>query len=185
MFGKKRPDASKRMTENNPNAGRKGKDSPYYGTIVVKDANGKRFRAKKDDPRLASGEIQPVNKGMVAVRDKDGHSFQVAKDDPRLLSGELESVFKGVKRDPQTQETKEKRAQSLKGKKRIEEQKKRMSEAQKKRTTWPSLSEEHKQKLREQKQGQPKEKVECPHCHKTGGLPAMKRFHFDNCKEAI
>ena len=27
-----------------------------------------------------------------------------------------------------------------------------------------------------------KEKVTCPHCSKSGGKPAMKRFHFDNCK---
>lgn len=28
----------------------------------------------------------------------------------------------------------------------------------------------------------PKEKIECPHCKKMGGIPAMKRWHFDNCK---
>lgn len=25
-------------------------------------------------------------------------------------------------------------------------------------------------------------KVTCPHCQKTGGLPAMKKYHFDRCK---
>ena len=29
----------------------------------------------------------------------------------------------------------------------------------------------------------PKEKITCPHCNKTGGKPAMKRYHFDNCKQ--
>ena len=28
----------------------------------------------------------------------------------------------------------------------------------------------------------PKPIVECPHCDKTGGLPQMKQWHFDNCK---
>lgn len=28
-----------------------------------------------------------------------------------------------------------------------------------------------------------KEKIECPHCHKIGGKPQMKQWHFDNCKE--
>jgi len=26
-------------------------------------------------------------------------------------------------------------------------------------------------------------KVECPHCHKIGGITGMARWHFDNCKE--
>lgn len=30
----------------------------------------------------------------------------------------------------------------------------------------------------------PKEKAECPHCHKVGGISQMKRWHFDNCKES-
>ena len=29
----------------------------------------------------------------------------------------------------------------------------------------------------------PKPKVICPHCNKEGGLPQMKRWHFNNCKE--
>jgi sortase (surface protein transpeptidase) len=37
-------------------------------------------------------------------------------------------------------------------------------------------SEETKQKLRI-----PKIKVECPHCKKIGGIPVMKRYHFNNC----
>jgi hypothetical protein len=28
----------------------------------------------------------------------------------------------------------------------------------------------------------PKPIVECPHCNKTGGLPQMKQWHFDNCR---
>jgi len=35
-------------------------------------------------------------------------------------------------------------------------------------------NEEVKEKLRK--------KVTCPHCDKTGGVCAMKRWHFDNCK---
>lgn len=30
--------------------------------------------------------------------------------------------------------------------------------------------------------GKPKEIVQCPYCEKTGGKPAMKRHHFENCK---
>lgn len=30
--------------------------------------------------------------------------------------------------------------------------------------------------------GKPKPQMTCPHCLLTGGLPNMKRYHFDNCK---
>lgn len=33
------------------------------------------------------------------------------------------------------------------------------------------------------KKGIPQEKISCPHCRKVGGLPQMKQWHFDNCKE--
>jgi hypothetical protein len=33
-----------------------------------------------------------------------------------------------------------------------------------------------------QKLKKPKPKVECPHCGKIGGLPVMRRYHFDECK---
>jgi len=37
-------------------------------------------------------------------------------------------------------------------------------------------------KLKMQK---PKSKIECPYCSKVGGSNAMKRWHFDNCKNQI
>jgi hypothetical protein len=52
--------------------------------------------------------------------------------------------------------------------------KKNMSDALK----WRQKSDEHKKKL-----SKPKEKVTCPYCGKTGGLPQMKQWHFENCKE--
>lgn len=30
--------------------------------------------------------------------------------------------------------------------------------------------------------GKRKPQITCPHCEVTGGVPAMRRFHFDNCK---
>ena len=44
------------------------------------------------------------------------------------------------------------------------------------------LSEETKKKQSETLKGKPKEKIECPHCGKIGGVPQMKQHHFDNCK---
>jgi len=44
------------------------------------------------------------------------------------------------------------------------------------------LSEETKKKMSEALKGKTKPKIECPHCSKVGGKPAMMRHHFENCK---
>ena len=33
--------------------------------------------------------------------------------------------------------------------------------------------------------GRPQEIITCPVCGKSGGIPGMKRFHFDNCKHVV
>lgn len=42
-------------------------------------------------------------------------------------------------------------------------------------------SEDLKKKLSESTKGRKKEKVECPHCKKIGGVGGFNRYHFDNC----
>ena len=42
---------------------------------------------------------------------------------------------------------------------------------------------EHREKWIQSMRGVPKSKVTCPHCNLEGGSSAMKRWHFDNCKE--
>ena len=44
------------------------------------------------------------------------------------------------------------------------------------------LSEEHKNKISKANKGKKKMIVTCNHCGLKGGLPILKRFHFDNCK---
>ena len=84
--------------------------------------------------------------------------------------------------------------------KKTEEQKKKISETLKRKGIKPSsrkgtkrspeaveksasklrgrkLSEEQKNKYRK-----PKNKGECPHCHKIGAINQLKRWHFNNCK---
>jgi len=43
-------------------------------------------------------------------------------------------------------------------------------------------SEESNLKRKAKQSNIPKPKIECPHCHKIGGQPAMIRHHFDKCK---
>jgi hypothetical protein len=58
------------------------------------------------------------------------------------------------------------------------------------------FSEEHRRKMSEARKGKycgenhpmygkKQKRVICPHCDKEGGIGAMKRYHFDNCKFKI
>jgi hypothetical protein len=64
------------------------------------------------------------------------------------------------------------------GKKHSDETKALMSE----RAQGRILSKETKDKISERTKGIPKPKIACPHCSVVGGIPVMKRHHFDNCK---
>jgi hypothetical protein len=49
-------------------------------------------------------------------------------------------------------------------------------------TTGIPLTQDHKNKISIANKGNSKQIVECPYCNITGGLPALKRWHFENCK---
>lgn len=83
---------------------------------------------------------------------------------------------KNRKREPLSNETKQKISIANKGKKRSTDQKKNIS-VSKIGKNGPKHTEETKQKLRKEKS-----KIQCPHCETIGGLPQMKRWHFDQCK---
>lgn len=42
---------------------------------------------------------------------------------------------------------------------------------------------EYRKKISDANKGRSKPKVICPHCNKEGGIGAMMRWHFDNCKQ--
>lgn len=44
------------------------------------------------------------------------------------------------------------------------------------------ISAETRSKISKALKTKPKETVKCPHCVKEGGIYAMKRYHFNNCK---
>jgi hypothetical protein len=59
----------------------------------------------------------------------------------------------------------------------------------KKALTGKLFTDERKKNISDAKKGKPAHnkglsdvKVECPHCKKTGGRSAMKKWHFDKCK---
>ena len=51
------------------------------------------------------------------------------------------------------------------------------------RTDLPKQSAESNAKRSAEMKGRKKPKIQCPHCNKIGGLPTMKQWHFDKCKE--
>jgi hypothetical protein len=65
------------------------------GTVSVIDKFGDKFRVKKDDPRLKTGELVGHTVGYMAAYDSYGNFFYVKRDDPRVISGELVSNNKG------------------------------------------------------------------------------------------
>ena len=99
---------------------------------------------------------------------------------PAIFSEEhkrkLSEAGKGKK---MSKEARKKMSEVKKGIKRSEEVRRKLSEVFK----GVPKAEAHRHKIAEALKGIPHPKVECPHCNKTGGAPAMKRWHFDNCKE--
>lgn len=126
-----------------------------------------------------------INKGKITVRDNNGKVFHVTRDDPRWISGEICHVSKGTKRN-WTKEEVDLHYASRRGRPKTEEwlEKVRGREPWNKglnnTRTW---SEEEKTRRLKTVNRNKKARIVCPHCHKVGGEPAMKRWHFDNCKE--
>lgn len=69
---------------------------------------------------------------------------------------------------PRDEKTKKKISESLIGHPVSDDTKKKISEKTKGKT--------------KSNKGQPKRKIDCPHCGKTGAIAMMYRWHFNNCK---
>jgi hypothetical protein len=81
---------------------------------------------------------------------------------------------KGKKRGPRKKSGKPRKPRSDKGNIRSEEAKANMRKPR---------SEEAKVNMRKPKP-KPQPQIACPHCGKTGGQNAIKRYHFDKCSKA-
>jgi hypothetical protein len=82
-----------------------------------------------------------------------------------------------------SEESRKRDSESKKGIKHSEERKKRMSESNTQR--WSKLSQDERKNIFKSVKGKPKPIVECPHCAMIGGISAMQRWHFNNCKNKI
>lgn len=132
FYGKKRPDSSKLMKENNPSSlehVKKMLKTTATGTCLV---DGITSRYDINDPRWKTGEIVSINKGKITAKDKDGNVFHTTKDDPRWKTGEIVHNTTGIKRSKESIEKWHKSMEVHKGKRRSKESiKKRIESSQK------------------------------------------------------
>lgn len=108
-------------------------------------------------------------------------SGQISSDEARRLLVSL--LLKGK---PKNEEHAAKCRVARLGKKHSEETKKKMSESQTgRKITWDlkATTPEANEKRSKSLTGRPKPVTVCPHCNKSGGVPQMKQWHFNNCKE--
>jgi len=94
-----------------------------------------------------------------------------------------EKTSEALKGRPRADEVREKISASLKGKKkqpRSDETRAKISASQKGKKRRP-----HSEEARIKLSASSSRQVECPHCSKIGGITAVIRWHFDNCKNKI
>lgn len=84
-------------------------------------------------------------------------------------------------RAPASIETRTRMSESLKGKPKPErsaEHRAKLAASLRSRPRSPDACAKHSETIK----GVPKPRLTCPHCNLSGGLPGMKRYHFDKCK---
>lgn len=121
--------------------------------------------AKTRRERLASGEIVIWNKGKSGIYSKE----------------QRHRMSENAKKQERSAESNKKRSDKLKGRVVTKET---LEKTRKTRLENPRIiSQEFRDKVREQMIKQSKTKIECPHCGKSLSEFNAKYWHFDNCKE--
>lgn len=158
-----------------------GENSNWYGRRHTDESKEKMSKKHLGElnPRFNKS---PWNKGKTKHTD-----FRIKQYSETIKNNEY------IKnRPPISDSTRELLSESAKrnnlGKTKTEEHKQQLSLSLKKLYSTDSdyRKKQHARSMKgaEVTRGVSKEKITCPHCGKTGGKPAMTRFHFSKCKMA-
>lgn len=148
-----------------------GKNNPLYNKDPFTEKQKKEISERMKGSKNPMFGKTPHNKGKTSSR--KGKSWE------EIFGEQKAKKIKNKMPDSYSEERNKKISKSLSGKSKSKEHKEKISKSLKGR----SLSEETKEKMSKSRKGQEQDKVKCPHCGKTGGKPAMKRWHFDNCSQ--
>lgn len=159
-----------------------GSNSTFFGKTHSNETREK-LSKKKTGTLNPQYNKTPWNKGKTRDTDNRVNEYSLKQK---------ENTY-NKHRSPMSQETRKKLSNVAKdnnlGKNKSETHVKNISKAMKNLVETDPI---YKQRLLENSKkaaditrGVPKEKIKCPHCNKVGGKPAMKRFHFENCKEKL
>jgi len=158
--------------------------------------------------KMTSG--QQKQKMCYALRGMRRNNKNQERYDTKITARVYENLKSNL--GPISEETRIRKSTSMKGKNRelkSKETREKMSASAKGRTPWNKgvklgpMSEDQKQKLRgirgpqpnligrtpwnkgkeSNKKGISQQQIICPHCNKSGGINAMKRYHLNNCKQ--
>jgi len=91
-------------------------------------------------------------------------------------------VSQSLKNKPKSQEHRDALKTAWQSRSRIlpDDQKRKISKS----LTGQKRTAESKANISKGKKGVKQQQITCPHCDKTGGISAMKVYHFDRCKSA-
>lgn len=162
-------------------SGTRGHESGYKHSDEKRKEISEKTRKAMKDPEVYSRHLQS-HKEYWSTEESRTKASNAMKG---IMAGEKHPNY-GKKF---SEETKQKLRDAKLGKKLSQEHIEKM----KGRTPWNKgkkglvkMSDESKKKRVEtRKQNNKKiiqKIIECPHCHKIGGIVNMKRYHFDNCK---
>lgn len=124
---------------------------------------------KPEERKRLEGKLIDQNLGEKCYNRQDGNGrFDHSEETKQKISEAQKGERSQMWGKPKSEESNRKRSEALKGRILSEAHKASIGAALKGRT---SHNKGKKQPL-----------ATCPHCNKTGGANAMKRYHFDNCK---
>lgn len=146
---------------------------------------------------------RPWNYGVKMKPLTEEHKRKVSETlKERYANGEIVNGMTGRpswnKGLPVSEAERSRMAERARGKKPSAETRRKMSEAKRGRRPYEMTDEirakisqsllgrklprEMAERMSQSRKGVPQRTTTCPHCGVTGGIPAMKRWHFDNCK---